>query len=264
MAMNYLSSVPKLVGRENYEDWAFAVENILQLEGMAACIDGTETDSNKILKAKAKLVLTVDPSVYVHIKGAKTAQEVWNSLKKAFDNEGSTRKIGLLRSLVALKLDSCDGMENYVSQVIEKSQKLNKIGFAISDELTGSLLLAGLPKRFEPMLMAIEHSGTTISTDLVKSKLLDMQFDEPPREGAFVSRKFAGSVDNRRQRQNDKKPAESTNHKKTIMCFRCKQYGHYMNKCPKAAVNTTGSTEQKHAFSAVFTSNNFDTNDCGT
>lgn len=66
MAANYMSSVPRLSGRENYDDWAFAVENFLVLEGLSKCIDGTETDSVLITKAKAKLVLTLDASLYVH------------------------------------------------------------------------------------------------------------------------------------------------------------------------------------------------------
>lgn len=42
MAANYLTSVPKLVGRENYDDLLFAVENVLVLEGLSKCIAGTE------------------------------------------------------------------------------------------------------------------------------------------------------------------------------------------------------------------------------
>ncbi|XP_030765913.1 uncharacterized protein LOC115889953 [Sitophilus oryzae] len=45
MAVNYLSSVPRLTGRENYSDWAFAVENVFVLEGLTKCLDGSETDS---------------------------------------------------------------------------------------------------------------------------------------------------------------------------------------------------------------------------
>ena len=34
MASNYVVSVPKLKGRENYSEWCFAAENFLVLEGM--------------------------------------------------------------------------------------------------------------------------------------------------------------------------------------------------------------------------------------
>ncbi|GBP60319.1 hypothetical protein EVAR_26731_1 [Eumeta japonica] len=39
MATNsFLTSIPKLKGRENYDEWAFAAENLLILEGVADCI----------------------------------------------------------------------------------------------------------------------------------------------------------------------------------------------------------------------------------
>ncbi|GBP67195.1 hypothetical protein EVAR_42074_1 [Eumeta japonica] len=38
MSINYLVNIPKLKGRENYDDWCFAVENGLVLEGMADAI----------------------------------------------------------------------------------------------------------------------------------------------------------------------------------------------------------------------------------
>lgn len=38
MAANYVVNVPKLRGRENYDEWVFAAENFLILEGMMKCI----------------------------------------------------------------------------------------------------------------------------------------------------------------------------------------------------------------------------------
>lgn len=189
MAVNYLNSVQKLVGRENYDEWSFAMENILILEGLSKCVDGTETDAVLIAKAKAKLVLTIDPSLYVHVKDAKTAKEVWDIIKKLYEDMGFTRKIGLLRTLISLRLDNCDSMEAYVNQVIETSQKLRKTGFNIDETWVGSLLLAGLPEKFAPMIMAIEHAGISISADSIKTKLLDMQLDDAAgSSGAFAAK----------------------------------------------------------------------------
>lgn len=157
-----MSSVPKLLGRENYDDWAFAVENFLVLDGLSKCIDGTETDEEKLAKAKAKLVLTLDTSLFVHIREAKTAKELWTMLKNLYDDKGFTRKIGLLRTLISLRLENSDSMESYVNEVIETSQKLRRTGFNIDDEWIDSLLLAGLPEKFSSMIMAVEHSGISI------------------------------------------------------------------------------------------------------
>lgn len=59
--------------------------------------------------------------------------------------------------------------------MIETAQRLNGTGFTITEEWIGSLLLAGLSERYSPMIMAIEHSGISITADFIKSKLLNLE-----------------------------------------------------------------------------------------
>ncbi|XP_072391188.1 uncharacterized protein [Diabrotica undecimpunctata] len=137
-------------------------------------------------------------------------------------------------------------MESYVNQVIETAQKLNRTGFKIDDTWVGSLLLAGLPERYMPMILAIEHSGIGITTDEIKSKLLDMQIDgaSSGKQKAFATK--SSEVSTNHVKNVNKKD------KRNITCFRCKQKGHFMNKCPNANNN---------AFSAVFLSRKFKSTD---
>ncbi|GBP29747.1 Retrovirus-related Pol polyprotein from transposon TNT 1-94 [Eumeta japonica] len=75
-------------------------------------------------KAEAKVVLTIDPSLYVHIKHAATNYDLWEKLKNLFDDTGYTRKIGFLRKLINIRLENCDSMTQYVTQIVETSQRL--------------------------------------------------------------------------------------------------------------------------------------------
>lgn len=257
---NYLASVPKLQGRENYEEWSFAMENFLILEGLSKCIDGTEPDSVQIAKAKAKIVLSLDCSLYVHVKEAKTAKEIWDTLKNLYENQGFTRKISLLRYLISLRLENCSSMADYVNQVIETSQKLGRTGLKLENSLVGSLLLAGLPTQFAPMVMALEHSGIDITTDSVKTKLLDMQLDGGTSSTAGA---FAGKFGNqKRQSQNSQNKNDRRNkNKNDIICFKCKQPGHFMAKCPNLNQNKGTDKQTKGAFNVVFFSTNFSNDD---
>jgi len=110
---NYMANVPKLKERENY-DWAFAAENFLIFNGMQKCIDGIETDVEKIAKTKAKLILIL----YTY-KRNRTAAELWTKLKLFFDDSGFTRKISILRTLISTRLENCDSMASFVNQMIE-------------------------------------------------------------------------------------------------------------------------------------------------
>lgn len=277
MAVNYLASVPKLVGRENYDEWCFAVENVFVLEGLSKCLEGTETDSVLLAKAKAKFVLTLDPSLYVHVKDAATCNEAMKKIQSLYEDVGFTRKIGLLRHLISLRLSSCENMESYVNQVIETSQKLRKTKFDISEEWVGSLLLAGLPDKYAPMLMAIEHAGIAITTDTIKSKLLDMQEENSGsvgKAGAFAAsgsnfrnQSRGGSNSNRKvsinssnQSVDDRRDSDRRQiDRSKIICFKCKQPGHFKSKCPNLSVSSSNSS--KYAFSAVFLSGKYNKND---
>ncbi|CAH2220309.1 jg25399 [Pararge aegeria aegeria] len=84
MTTNYIASVPKIKGRENYDEWSFAADNLLVLEGMDIYIKPTPNFEVKPVddaKTKAKLVLTIDPSLYVHVKNTKSSAELWTTLK---------------------------------------------------------------------------------------------------------------------------------------------------------------------------------------
>ncbi|KAG5875654.1 hypothetical protein JTB14_018652 [Gonioctena quinquepunctata] len=57
------------------------IENYLRLDGLKGCIEGTEVDAVKVSQAKATLILTIDPSLHVHIKETTTAEELWKKPK---------------------------------------------------------------------------------------------------------------------------------------------------------------------------------------
>lgn len=267
MAANYISNVPKLKGRENYDEWAYAAENFLILEGID--ITKEEPDDKAVLsaidiqKAKAKLIMTIDSSLYVHIKTEKTVHAVWNKLKSLFDDSGFARKISLLRSLISVRLETSESMTVYITQVVDTAQKLRRTGFDISEEWVGSLLLAGLPEKFAPMIMAVEHSGINISSDVIKSKLLDMSAEivSNESESAFLAKSWQ-----HRHRKGGKVASTSCNetqsrsvnvkNNKTIKCYNCKEIGHFKNKCPLLLKQKT-----MNVFSVMFFSGKYNQED---
>lgn len=63
--------MPKLKGRENYDNLSFAAENLLVLEGMMHYVKNvtdTERKTTEDDKTKAELVLTIYLRLFVHIK----------------------------------------------------------------------------------------------------------------------------------------------------------------------------------------------------
>ena len=52
----------------------------------------------------------------------------------------------------------------------------------LPDEWIGALLLAGLPPRYKPMIMALKSSGVDVTSGLVKTKL-----SQEVRDGSTMS-----------------------------------------------------------------------------
>lgn len=189
--------VKKLRGSENYHTWQFAMMNYLELNGLEKCIQGTqadpkvplETKADKLSQAKSRLALSVDESLFVHIRKAKTALEIWTTLQNLFEDNGLIRKIGLLRALISVRLDNVSSMQSYVEEIMTTSNKLSGIGFDIDDEWLGAILLAGLTDEFKPLIMSLEGSGIKITADSVKQKLLDAQVEKIESGEAYFTKK---------------------------------------------------------------------------
>ena len=167
-----LATIEKLTGRENFATWQFAVRTYLEHEELLGCIMGTEDDEKKNSKAKTKIILLLDPVNYVHVQECTDAKQVWDKLTTTFQDSGLCRRVSLLRTLTTTKLEDCNSMEDFVNTIMSTAQKLNGIEFNVADEWIGTLLLAGLPDRYAPMIMGIESSGMKITGDVIKTKLL--------------------------------------------------------------------------------------------
>lgn len=241
--------IQKLKGSENYHTWQFAITNLLAFNGLSKCIQTVkvaatadteetiacaEASAEKKEKAKAMIVLAVEQSIYVHINKCKDALSVWQTLQKLYEDNGLTRKIGLLRSLIQCRLEDCDNVQDFVDKVMSTANKLTGIGFDISNEWLGAILLAGLTDEYAPMIMTIESNNQEISADAIISKLMDIKTGKSGAAGeAFLAKKNNYAKKNKK-RSNKKR-----------RCYICSSEEHLANVCPQKSANKGNKKEQK-------------------
>lgn len=233
-----MATIVKLKGRDNFIDWQFAVEAYLEHEGLWECVQGNDADESNNRKAKSKIILLIEPVNFVHIRGYKTAKEIWDVLQVTFEDSGLYRRVSLIRQLTSTRLENCNGMEDYVNKVISAAHKLRNIdGNNVSDEWIATFLLAGLTDRFKPMIMAMESSNMAITSDAVKTKLLqDPKSSETSSSKALYTK---GRRYGKNHNQSSQQPflSSADNKQNVIRCYVCQEIGHISRFCPKKKKN---------------------------
>lgn len=231
---SHVASIEKLDGRDNYTDWKFAVKAYMEHEGLWDCVLGTETDADKMIKAKSKLILLIKPANFTHIQTCNSAKAIWDALSTAFNDSGLSRRVSLMRTLTSARLEQCTGMESYVNLIMHTVHKLRGIGCNVDEDWIGTFLLAGLPDTYQPMIMAVENSGIAITGDSIKTRLLQ----EPTVNSNRVHSSSALSTVGR-----------FNNDRRGPRCFICNEYGHIAVQCRKQRQEDVSETANRTASS---------------
>lgn len=232
-------SVEKLKGSENYHNWVFAMENYIEMKKLSNCLkpkddahpnEPLEENADKLSTAKSIIALSVEPDLYVHIRGCKSALAIWKTLQNMFEDRGLLRKIGLLRSLISVRLENCDNMQKYITEITSTASKLSSVEFEIQDDWLSAILLAGLSDEYKPLIMSFE-AAKTINSDEIKMKLLDTEISSNSPNSAFYGKKnFSKNV----YKKNDKKKQK---------CKVCTKW--HAGKCNKISNETDEANTSK-------------------
>lgn len=208
----------KLTGN-NFPNWIFSVECMLVELDLWDVVISKELDlTDPIIKrkderAKAKICLACDESVYPVIRSAKTAYETMNCLKTAYANSGLMRRLTLMKKLLSNELNKSSGMQEYVNNTLAIQQQLTAIGAGVEDEFVAIILLTGLPDKYNSLVMALEHSPEAkLTTESVVAALLkeDLRTSGP-----------TSSVNTALYNKNSNKK----------FCSYCKKLGHLVSEC---------------------------------
>lgn len=224
------TSIEKLKGNENYHTWSFAVR-FWNLYGLKRCIisgENAEKDPEKNQENKSSHY--VSPFIYTHIQSATTAKELWTKLKDMFEDSSLVKRIGLLRKLITIRLETSSSINDYVMQITETANKLNWISGR--RRMLGSILLAGLTDEYKPLILDLESSRIPIQADTVKSKLIDVAINTS-KDSAFFGK---------RNTKYNKRGKFLKNSNQNFKCYNCGKKGRIANKC----CIKSNSTEHKH------------------
>ncbi|KAI5643447.1 gag-polypeptide of LTR copia-type domain-containing protein [Phthorimaea operculella] len=167
-----ICGIKKLKGSSDYAIWKFATRNYLESKDWYKAVEyeGTElpaTLKDTDRKARTTLCLLIEPECYAHVFNATTAKQVWQNLKTAYEDKGWGRRIALQRELWDCRLVNFPNMEKYITKVIFLTQQLSDIDAKVDDDWIISILLSGLTEVYNPLIMAVDNSGTKKLSNIV-------------------------------------------------------------------------------------------------
>ncbi|GKA10093.1 zinc finger, CCHC-type containing protein [Tanacetum coccineum] len=197
----------------NYSLWAIRMQIILEANGLWEMIEPLETtqsDNKKDKTAIAFFYQALPEEQLLQITKHKTAKAIWDALK--------TRHIG------------------------EERDQQASLGHTIEDSVVVQKLLNVVPDKFLQIVASIEQYSDLdeMSVDEAIGRLktfeerLKYKNERPvnTQEGLLSKRKNWESSQNNFKKETDSNSNKFTHDKSKVLCFKCKEYGHFANKCP--------------------------------
>ena len=100
-------------------------------------------------------------------------KELWTYLQKKYTPKDTMRCITLIRKFHALIMEDGESLLNFIHRVETLAADLGEVGEPITDKMVAWTLLAGLPPKYDSLIMgyAASHSKDDITADSVKRTL---------------------------------------------------------------------------------------------
>lgn len=244
-------AIERLRGRENFDTWKRTAQAYLTINGYWTCLKSEVTAASdysikeKHEKALSELYLMIEPAIYPYIEGCDSLKKAWEAIASVFDDSGTCRKVFILQQWTSTKFNDCSSMEHYVNTMTSLWSKVRSVGFKIDEEVAASLLLAGLPAQYQPLIFGLENTKDKLTMDLVKNILLQgaLPGDDASAGALFVKNK----------KYSKKKPIKCYNCGGPHFARKCTKQKNYKKKPNEASANLCG--DDSVLYSAFFAGN---------
>ncbi|UYV65858.1 hypothetical protein LAZ67_3005722 [Cordylochernes scorpioides] len=252
------SKEEKAKNGNNYYSWAIRTKSIfIQKDIWDAIEPGFPSETSEKQKRKDSLALSVillavEDSFLDDIGDCKRAIDAWQILEDIHTKYGLLHILQLLREFFKIVKRNDEDMKEYFARIMECHRKLAKYHHGFEDGELALIMLLGLPKSYEPLILSLEQQEEKLSTSVVKSKLLleekrqkQRQIPQEDPNCAFAVRRKEDTCKSPCQERNKFEYDQPRNYRNTwtegkrenygysrqIRCFSCGKLGHIARNC---------------------------------
>ncbi|KFM59138.1 Retrovirus-related Pol polyprotein from transposon TNT 1-94, partial [Stegodyphus mimosarum] len=241
--------MPKL-NRDNYHTWCIRSRAVLvQKRCWEAVEPGYGIQMNEAQRkmndeALTLLFLIVEDTFLHDIGDCIRARDAWTCLKEMHTKFGLLHVLQLMREFFNINMKPNESVQSYLARLMDLRGKLANGGYAFTDRKVALVMLLGLPRSYESLILSLEKDEANLTTTIVKPRLL-------VEEKRIIRNESSAKVYHEEQAlhtkgfaTNQKKPAfgkpmknyaakrpneEETNRGRSTTCFSCELGGNLLS-----------------------------------
>ena len=173
---------------------------------------------------KQQIAATIPDSLFMKIRTKETAREIWEALKKDFQNKSRMVSVDLRRRLHQQHCPEKGDIRLHFDTLRLMREDLASMGHSPSEDDFYAILIGSLPPSYDPYVSALNATSSVLGTFLSPDDLMHTITDEYERRnlGRTAKREenvaFTAEVDGHRGRS-------------ALTCFGCGKKGHKKADC---------------------------------
>ena len=268
-----LSTVPQLLGKENYREWALAIKGAAYWGGfwihyenaeVLNTISRTEADAiaasdetkSKVtqdielvkaeMKAQGALLMTVTMVIKLDLDGLKhpddtekpaTAYDMWARLKSKYETRDGVSALLDYKKFIHATLVDDGTLEDQLNRHLELRSRCATNDFLVPDWQYATLILLALPDSYSHVQETFLTTGTVkdLKPDEVRSRILETEIrrKENGSSAYSLSTQTPATGKKNAATSSSSSSALSAVDKSNVECFYCNKKGHMANECRK-------------------------------
>ncbi|KAD0845374.1 hypothetical protein E3N88_43637 [Mikania micrantha] len=277
-SMSY--QVPTLT-HTNYPVWVVKVMSIMDANGLLETVEpralGAEPDPKKSKQALAFLFQAIPEEMVLQMASYTDPKQVWDGLKTRYlgvDRVRTARLATLKRELENLRMREGETLDDFAAKLTGIASKSRSLGDEIEEVDLVKRLLDSMPKSFVHIVASIEQCFDLNSmlfdealgrlkayeerlkgmekTDDIQGGLLLASQEKPHvckhcGVGSSNRDDFGRGQGRGRGSVKGREGNERFRDKSHVKCYKCGEFGHYNNECPKLKNQEVNLIEEEPA-----------------
>uniref|UniRef100_A0A8D8NT61 Copia protein n=1 Tax=Culex pipiens TaxID=7175 RepID=A0A8D8NT61_CULPI len=211
------------LNNQNWRFWSFRMEALLRYDNRwyvvheSAPVPVTDRWDEDDRKANATICLSIDDDQICHVRGATTAAESWERLRRF--HEAPHSEVALMQKFSKLRLPEGGNVHEHLAQLDDLFWRMKLSGLGVEDKSKIPMMFVGLPDSYDVVFKALEWIPEAEQTMFQVRIMIVREYDRQ-------------QMMKRAEKQEE---ASTGTSKPTAKCHLCKQAGHKRNQCPMGA-----------------------------